>query len=66
MLRQGRYGSTEAEDDLLARVRQQDDDFCRVLIAAIEAGRESCPVGVITEPGTKKPILGYQGPDSYY
>ena len=66
MLRQGRYGFNEADDDLLARMRQQDDDFCRVLISAIEAGRESCPVGVITEPGTKKPILGYQRADSYY
>jgi hypothetical protein len=52
-----------AEDDLLyvvLRIRAQDEDFCATLRAAIEAGRESCPLGVITEPGTKRPISNYR------
>ena len=51
------------EDVRAARHRQQDDDFCRALRAALWAGKESCPVGVSTEPGTKKPILNYQPPN---
>jgi hypothetical protein len=52
-----------AEDDLLhtmARIRLQDEDFCAKLRAAIEAGQESCPIGVCTQPGTKRPLLNYQ------
>jgi hypothetical protein len=52
-----------AEDDLLhamVRIRAQDDDFCARLRAAIEAGQESCPIGVCTDPGTKRPVLNYQ------
>jgi hypothetical protein len=52
-----------AGDDLLyalLRIRAQDEDFCATLRAAIEAGRESCPIGVITEPGTKRPISNYR------
>jgi len=45
------------------RNRRQDDDFCRALRAALWAGKESCPVGVSTEPGTKKPILHYHRSD---
>jgi hypothetical protein len=55
-----------AEDDLLyaiLRIRAQDDDFCAMLRAAIEAGKESCPIGVITEPGTKSPIWNYRRPE---
>jgi hypothetical protein len=36
-------------------LRAQDEEFCNRLRAAIEAGEESCPIGVITEPGTKSP-----------
>jgi hypothetical protein len=43
--------------------REQDDDFCRALRAALWAGKESCPVGVSTEPSTKKPILNYHRRD---
>jgi hypothetical protein len=45
------------------RNRKQDDDFCRALRTALWAGKESCPVGVSTEPGTKKPVLHYHRPD---
>jgi hypothetical protein len=51
------------EDDLLhtmARIRAQDENFCTKLRAAIEAGQESCPIGVCTDPGTKRPLLNYQ------
>ena len=47
-----------ADEDLMGRInREQDDEFCRKLRAALWAGKETCPVGVSTEPGTKKPIL---------
>jgi len=36
--------------------RKQDAQFCARLQAAIERGRESCPVGVSREPGTKRPV----------
>jgi hypothetical protein len=52
-----------AEDDVqhaIARMRAQDDEFCEALRAAIEAGKECCPIGVSTEPGTKRPLLKYQ------
>jgi hypothetical protein len=55
-----------AEDDLLhaiSRIRAQDDDFCATLRAAIEAGKESCPIGVITEPSTRRPISNYRRPE---
>jgi hypothetical protein len=58
-------GASEAanEDIRFERYRRQDDDFCRALRAALYAGKESCRIGVRTEPGTKKPILNYQPPD---
>ena len=32
-----------------------DDAFCARMRAAIAAGRESVPIGVVTTPGTKNP-----------
>jgi len=32
-----------------------DDAFCDRMRAAIAAGLESAPIGVVTTPGTKKP-----------
>ena len=32
-----------------------DDAFCARLRAAIEAGLESAPIGVVTTPGTQNP-----------
>ncbi len=40
----------------IVRLRAQDEAFCNRLRAAIEAGEESCPIGVITDPGTKRPL----------
>ena len=34
---------------------RMDDAFCAQMRAAIAAGLESAPVGVITTPGTKNP-----------
>jgi hypothetical protein len=45
-------GSVEA----MLRSQEQDNEFCRRLLAAIHLGRESCPVGVSTQPSTKKPV----------
>ncbi len=32
-----------------------DEAFCSRMRAAIEAGQETAPVGVVTAPGTRKP-----------
>jgi hypothetical protein len=66
MLRQTKYTPllAEASEEIMAaRYQQQDEDFCRALRAAIYSGAESCPIGVSTGPGTKKPILNYHRPD---
>jgi len=52
----------EASMEGMLRFQEQDHEFCRRLLAAIHLGRESCPVGVVTQPGTKKPIVNYQRP----
>ena len=50
--------SDRADEDLMVRInREQDDEFCQKLRAALRAGKETCSVGVRTEPGTKRPIL---------
>jgi len=54
MLKWNEAVSDRADEDLMVR---QDDEFCRKLRAALRAGTETCPVGVSTEPGTKRPIL---------
>ena len=47
-----------ADEDLMVRInREHDDEFCQKLRAALRVGKETCPVGVSTEPGTKRPIL---------
>jgi hypothetical protein len=33
-----------------------DEAFCGRMRAAIEAGLESAPIGIVTAPGTKNPI----------
>ncbi len=64
MLKWNEKVSNTAEEDLLVRTQQQqDDDFCRALRAALYAGKESCALGVSTQPGTKKPILHYRLPE---
>ena len=52
-------GSAEA----IARLRKQDDEFCRRLRIAIERGSEFCPTTVNTTPCTSRPILNYTRPD---
>jgi hypothetical protein len=39
-----------------------DEAFCARLRAAIEAGLESAPIGVVTTPGTKNPKYVPAGP----
>jgi len=56
----------DGADEATLRVRQ-DEEFCRILRAAIKQGRESYPIGVSTEPGTKKPmVIKHKPSDSYY
>jgi hypothetical protein len=42
-------------DEIQSSVTSHDEAFCARMRAAIEAGLESAPVGVITTPGTKNP-----------
>ena len=58
--------TAHGNDDTMLR-QQQDTEFCRILRAAIEKGYESCPIGVSTEPSTKKPtVMTRKCLDSYY
>jgi hypothetical protein len=43
---------------ILAKLQQQDAEFCQKLMCAIERGKESCPTSINKNPGTKRPILG--------
>jgi hypothetical protein len=45
--------------EAMARLRKQDEEFCRRLRIAVEMGDESCSTTVITEPSTRRPILNY-------
>ena len=61
-----KWNAQHANDDTMLR-QQQDTEFCRILRAAIEKGYKSCPIGVITEPSTKKPtVMIRKCLDSYY
>ena len=44
-----------SDDDEVRLSNCMDDAFCAAMRAAIEAGLESAPIGVITTPGTKNP-----------
>jgi hypothetical protein len=58
------FDSDSASEEIrTARRQQQDEAFQRAMLAAVHAGKESCPVGVSTIPGTQKPMLNYQRPD---
>jgi hypothetical protein len=49
--------------EAVARLREQDGEFCRRLRAAVERGYEYCPTSVSTAPCTKRPILNYTRPE---
>jgi hypothetical protein len=42
-------------DEHEVRLMRMDVAFCARLLAAIEAGLESAPIGVVTTPGTQNP-----------
>jgi hypothetical protein len=63
MLRSSNYAPEEGSVEAMARLREQNDEFCRRLRAAIERGIESCPTVVSTVPSTQRPVFGYQRPD---
>ena len=44
-------------NEIQSRTNRMDDAFCARMRAAIEAGLESAPIGVISTPGTKNPKL---------
>ena len=43
------------DNEIQSRANRMDDAFCARMRAAIEAGLESAPVGVVTTPGTQNP-----------
>jgi hypothetical protein len=47
------------DDDIQSQVTNgqldRDEAFCARMRAAIEAGLENAPIGVVTTPGTKNP-----------
>ena len=46
---------TEETNNGLSTQIERDQAFCARMRAAIEAGLESAPIGVVTTPGTKNP-----------
>ena len=63
MSKWGNRASVEGSVEAMDHLREQNDEFCRRMRAAIERGIESCPTVVSTAPSTQRPILGYQRPD---
>jgi hypothetical protein len=51
-MKQRRVVFDEGTVEAMARLQQQDDQFCRLMRAAIERGDESCSTGVSTTPST--------------
>jgi hypothetical protein len=45
----------EIQADVLNGLSIQNEAFCARMRAAIEAGLEKAPIGVVTTPGTKNP-----------
>jgi len=43
------------ENEIRSRVTRMDNAFCVRMGAAIEAGLENPPIGVVTTPGTQHP-----------
>jgi hypothetical protein len=43
------------QDEIQSHLMNGDDAFCGRMRAAIAAGLESAPIGVVTTPGTKNP-----------
>ena len=44
-----------SDDEIQSHVTNGDDAFCDRMCAAIAAGLETAPIGIVTTPGTKKP-----------
>ena len=57
---------SDDNDDNEVRLKTgMEDAFCARLLAAIEAGLESAPIGVVTTPGTQNPkLVGRYGANS--
>jgi hypothetical protein len=63
MTKSNRAFFEEGTLEAMARLRDQDDEFCRKLRIAVEMGMEFCPTTLSTEPCTKRPISNYTRPD---
>jgi len=46
-----------SDDNEVRLTNRMDDAFCARMRAAIEAGLENAPIGVVTTPGTQHPKL---------
>jgi hypothetical protein len=51
------HSSEERAASERARFQKQDAAFCARLSTAIKFGRESCPIGINREPGTRRPVV---------
>ena len=49
------YIGVRDDDEIQPRLTRMDDAFCARMRAAIEAGLEIAPIGVVTTPGTQSP-----------
>ena len=45
------------DNEIQSRLNRMDEAFCARMRAAIAAGLESAPIGVVTTPGTQNPNL---------
>ena len=48
---------TNDNADFTMQFWEQDAEFCRRMLNAIESGKETCPVGISKKPCTKNPVL---------
>jgi hypothetical protein len=46
---------SDDDDEIQSHLMNGDDAFCARMRAAIAAGLENAPIGVVTTPGTKNP-----------
>jgi hypothetical protein len=56
--------SKHPQVDEACKFQKQDAAFSEKLLAAIKEGRESCPIGISREPGTKGRILANGGKEA--
>jgi hypothetical protein len=50
------------DNEIQSRLNRMDEAFCARMRAAIEAGLERAPIGVVTTPGTQTLNTFHQNP----